>query len=107
MSSFMEELQRMAEAETVEDRLAVAASIDSSLDDVEAVVSTVPQLSAELDQVKTERDTVSVERDEFKEKFVKAYFTSPNEIKTDQLADAQKDARPEAFGTLFKMREGY
>lgn len=107
MSEYRDELQNLAQLEDAGERLASAARLDALFDAQPDLSEDLTAAQEERDRLKTERDALAIERDEFRDKYVSMYFTSPEEIKRAQADDIRRDARPEGIETLFKFRQGY
>ena len=76
-------------------------------DDLPDVRSQLTEKEKQIEEIKAAKEAAEVERDQFRDKYVSMYFTSPEQAKRDQSADIQRDARPEGIRTLFKFRQGY
>lgn len=107
MSDYKDELQNLAQIEDEGERLAAAARLDAIFDDLPDVRSQLTEKEKQIEEIKAAKEAAEVERDQFRDKYVSMYFTSPDQAKRDQSADIQRDARPEGIRTLFKFRQGY
>lgn len=107
MSDYKDELQNLAQIEDEGERLAAAARLDAIFDDLPDVRSQLTEKEKQIEEIKAAKEAAEVERDQFRDKYVSMYFTSPEQAKRDQSADIQRDARPEGIRTLFKFRQGY
>lgn len=107
MSDYKDELQAMAKTVDEGERLASAARLDALFDEQPDYRSQLAETEAELDRLRAEREALEIERDQYRDRYVAMYFTSPEEAKRSQADDIKRDARPEGIETLFKFRQGY
>lgn len=107
MSDYKDELQNLAQIEDEGERLAAAARLDAIFDDLPDVRSQLTEKEKQIEEIKAAKEAAEVERDQFRDKYVSMYFTSPDQAKRDQAEDIRRDARPEGIRTLFKFRQGY
>lgn len=107
MSDYKDELQNLAQIEDEGERLAAAARLDAIFDDLPDVRSQLTEKEKQIEEIKAAKEAAEVERDQFRDKYVSMYFTSPEQGKRDQAEDIRRDARPEGIRTLFKFRQGY
>lgn len=107
MSDYKDELQNLAQIEDEGERLAAAARLDAIFDDLPDVRSQLTAKEKQIEEIRAAKEAAEVERDEFRDKYVSMYFTSPEQAKRDQAEDIRRDARPEGIRTLFKFRQGY
>lgn len=107
MSDYKDELQNLAQIEDEGERLAAAARLDAIFDDLPDVRSQLTVKEKQIEEIKAAKEAAEVERDQFRDKYVSMYFTSPEQVKRDQAEDIRRDARPEGIRTLFKFRQGY
>jgi hypothetical protein len=105
MSDYKDDLQNLAQIEDGSERLAAAARLDAIFDELPDVRSQLKE--KELEEIRAAKEAAEVERDQYRDRFVSMYFTSPEQAKRDQAEDIQRDARPEGIKTLFKFRQGY
>lgn len=107
MSDYKDELQNLAQIEDEGERLAAAARLDAIFDDLPDVRSQLTEKEKQIEEIKAAKEAAEVERDQFRDKYVSMYFTSPDQAKRDQAEDIRRDARPEGIRTLFEFRQGY
>lgn len=107
MSDYKDDLQNLAQIEDGSERLAAAARLDAIFDELPDVRSQLTEKEKELEEIRAAKEAAEVERDQYRDRYVSMYFTSPEQSKRDQAEDIQRDARPEGIKTLFKFRQGY
>lgn len=107
MSRYKEDLEGLARFESEEERLAAAARLDSIWDEEADHTAALDEARKENAEIAAERDALRVERDEYRDKYVSMYFTTPGRAAADQKKDIVRDSMHESFNELFKMREGF
>ena len=107
MSKWKSDLEAMASIEDGDERLAMAARLDSDWDMEEDYSARYGEVVTERDQAIARANAAEIERDEYRDRYAKMYFTTPENVIRDQEDDIKRDAKPEGAELLWKFREGY
>lgn len=107
MSKWKERLQGLVSIEDGDERLAEAARLDSDFDMEEDYKSRVGDAERERDEAIARANAAEIERDEYRDRYAKMYFTTPEQAIKDQEDDIKRDSKPEGAELLWKFREGY
>lgn len=107
MSKWKERLQGLVSIEDGDERLAEAARLDADWDMEDDYASRYDEAVQERDQAIARANAAEIERDEYRDRYAKMYFTSPDDAIRAQEDDIRRDSKPEGAELLWKFREGY